>query len=131
MGARPLPPGGREGARGEGPRLPEPPGRHDRKADLHQAAAAGGGGRAVVWIGGAVQVTARPLAFQPCKGRGRRAWGFNPRDERPLFSESPERAQAAPPVRCPACAPFGASGCVGSPVLGLKPQALRPRPLRG
>jgi hypothetical protein len=51
MGPRPLPPGGREGARGEGPRLPEPSGSHDRKADLRETGAAGGGGGEVEWFG--------------------------------------------------------------------------------
>lgn len=58
MRPRPLLPGGREGAREEGPRFPEPPGSHDRKADLHEAGAAGGGGGAVAWAGGAVYLTA-------------------------------------------------------------------------
>src|SRR3954451_18386241 len=62
MGPRPLPPGGRERAREEGPRLPEPPGSHARKADLHQAVAAGGGGGKVAWPGRPVHLTvATPL----------------------------------------------------------------------
>lgn len=50
MGLRPLRPGGRRGVGEEGPEVPQPPGRDDRKADLHAAGRDGerGKGRSAV-----------------------------------------------------------------------------------
>src|SRR3954453_20293698 len=62
--------------------------------------------------------------LQPRKGRGHRAWGFNPRKRAQNTSKSPDGAHAARFGLLAACAPSGLPGMGGCaylrPLAGLK-----------
>jgi len=69
--------------------------------------------------------------LSPRRGRGHKAWGFNPRNEPPNPIQSPEGAQAAQSDPLAACAPSGLPGMREVPVPGVETPGFTPAPPAG